>query len=717
MIEKLHNILSLSRSAQALLIFVWVLSANLVWADGVSDAINAANTLGKDATTKWGGQGSSSSSNFDQLSGPVMSGSPLETLDGSVSGIAQIDCPGSEAFVKLMVQAYDNATNEITRLQYGWDSDMDGAIDKSDVYDTTETGKYIAGACINGFIACSPKGEWKQSGIDNCDFMKWAYNGTDVSLQSVTSNTLFGCFCFNSHCANPGSFQTMKQQVITALGGGIVNAVTTQKPTQRLSGGQYDANALTIDYFSAETIACTVNKAGLSNLAPYGMNNPSSLFNNVSSFQGEAASQLVYQTPDPKSYYNLITNTTLTQGVNHCQKTLNFSCSGMTTSTIERVVSGGCVDNGTSTPTVDIHVVISDIKTQSGAEPSITKDFTITPCVGKTILHRTKLNADHNPVIELGTVNAGGTTWGAWAPQCGSGLLWSYTEPILTTYPTIVGYRVQVSVNLSGAGCIPGVTIGAHPSEQFDAFYACDVNHDITINDTCTTLAADPTCKVRDESYSSVSVDANGNVTYNPITIKQNYAANGVVPVDSCMVIPRGDNLCRNWWKIDRTYTCTVDTSSYTVDFNQTHTAMATMSDLGGGSYQFTDLDGNNRVMTLGVSNEDTGECINTCEVIKISDTANVTDTNLQTAYSFKNPILDEDSGYTSELNKIHSYRECTPDASGGLTVCPYDPATETAVANVPVCGCNNSLNNAASALSVMNQLKTDQICSDGVLH
>ena len=152
-----------------------------------------------------------------QLVTPLVSGQPLETVDGQQRFSTPLFGGVQPELLRLIVQPGESG--DLTRLIISLN--RRGADETPTV--TTIT-RPIAGVCTNGIISCD-LGSW-----DRCTPYTYQVTSDDqVTLQQGTLRDLSGCFCINRSCGE-NLYWRNRAQVLTALGGGIVLALQRETP-------------------------------------------------------------------------------------------------------------------------------------------------------------------------------------------------------------------------------------------------------------------------------------------------------------------------------------------------------------------------------------------------------------------------------------------------------------------------------------------------------
>jgi len=165
------------------------------------------------------------------LLSPMVDGTGMSTLDGSKGFEITKRCPHSPEFLSLL--ALPAATGDIETLVIKQDRDMDGTFDSS-----VSPGFPISGVCANGIMTCTP-GTWS-----GCRSYQWqVMSDGSPGVVEVPLSKLGGCYCINLSC---GESLMLKNagEVLSHLGGGVVNTLIAHHPTLTVSGVRVDGTAI-----------------------------------------------------------------------------------------------------------------------------------------------------------------------------------------------------------------------------------------------------------------------------------------------------------------------------------------------------------------------------------------------------------------------------------------------------------------------------------------
>lgn len=177
---------------------------------------------------------------------PGLSGQPVATLDNKTSFTATLACEKSAKLLEILAQP--SATGDLGMVRISRDTDLDGTFDQSLTLPMP-----VSGICSNGIISCTP-GTWEA-----CKNFRWDVGqASDLKLTQVDLPALAGCACINNSCGTHLAAANMPS-VLSALGGGVVGALTTADPRYGVAEAQIDGPV--IDYVGAQTTACTSTPA------------------------------------------------------------------------------------------------------------------------------------------------------------------------------------------------------------------------------------------------------------------------------------------------------------------------------------------------------------------------------------------------------------------------------------------------------------------------
>lgn len=173
---------------------------------------------------------------------PGLAGQSLTTIDASRSFATNLACQKSATLVEILIQPA--ASGDISTIRIAQDRDLDGTPDS-----VSSLPVAVSGICANGVISCQP-GTWNQ-----CHYWRWDVDAARaLKLTRVDMPELAGCYCVNASCGANLVLGNIAS-VLKDLGGGIVGALTTSDP--RIGVAQATVDGPVIRYIGAQATACT----------------------------------------------------------------------------------------------------------------------------------------------------------------------------------------------------------------------------------------------------------------------------------------------------------------------------------------------------------------------------------------------------------------------------------------------------------------------------
>lgn len=445
---------------------------------------------------------------------------------------------------------------------------------------------------------------------------------------------------------------TAAEDILHKLGDGAVNAVRSKKPGMSVSSATVTGTS--IEYFGLNPEGCDANSGG-------------SLGASV-------------------GYYNPTDSTSLDIASSDAQ-------SGTWYSTISSSVAASA-----STGSY-VSCSVENIFTASTQDYQVTGSGAGTVCVEQDLLARIRtvdsttyaieINA---PDYELGCANG----WIALDTISVSGPVGNTSFSISVSGDCTFGNSINNQVDIAG-----GIGTCGSPSMRtlsytynYSISYQADTVSDYT-NDECTPITAG--CDLKSEEVDDVT-------TY------RSFSPTGLLPVESCMAITTSLNTynpCKSWWKADKVYYCPDNAEPYDLDTITERIVCVTESaadDSTTANLNYTDCTRDeNGVLTYGANStllpnaSDPPDCELWCKV-KVPKTA--TEAALsgnQSQYQVDNSTYEE------------AYRLCGVDVA-----CPYSPADGEIL--VVDCSCLDNFSSAAVALSAIDEMAKDLLCSSGTL-
>lgn len=486
----------------------------------------------------------------------------------------------------------------------------------------------ISGVCANGVVSCTP-GQWA-----DCRFYQWiADSGGNADLQEVSQLNLGGCYCINNSCGN-NLAMTHLPSVLKDIGGGVVGAIQANNPKMTITDVKIDGTTLT--YFGQNAGQCAKTTAPSS---------PEQYFNHPGGISAEVQSQIAIQSVDPMSHYNLMTTT---------PPALQQSAS-----------SHPCV-------------------IQRSAAVTSQQTFCQNPAPAGAIASREetiylKVYAGSNRSIN----------------DCRCSNVTGYCAPpgatVYASVPEGAVYLGSSAENFRDRGRRRGEDRCTY--DAYDYYSLCTRTSDIfaeSVTDSCSSLEADPNCRLQAENVDAVGTYSGFNPT-------------GLTPLPSCTTLVglvSNFDICRDWWKKQRTYLCrTNQVFDFTDAKKRVEAVIGSVADSTASIY-YQDLrkdqNGNwiSEDKTVGLPGRDSYlNCEMACKTRKPT-----TDTEASVA------------GNTAQFRNTTDsydffYKKCVDSA------CPLSAGEEV----VKSCRCMSDFAEAASLMEVLKNAGKDMICSDGV--
>jgi len=597
---------------------------------------------------------------------------PMRTLDGNKSFSAQLLCPSSRKFIEVSIQV--GGSGDLSQIAVSQDLDMDGNTDF--VFSVSFP---VSGVCANGIISCQA-GTW-----GNCSYYRWnADSSARVGLATAAISDLGGCYCVNASCGS-NLVQGNLSTVLRDLGGGVSGAV--QAVNRKYAVTDVKEEGSTITYYGQDAGQCSGSPGS------YGSSSPEQYYSTGSDAglaNAKDAAQ-VSQAGDPASYYSLIANS---QAAQESQGDYR-QCSVIRNVTVTTVTGcsspGDFLDPSLNGCTInDLSPYPRTIKTHDGGGGGscyFSQPGSITSSGGSLYIGNYLCGDPHGGVVKNARIRflCGGVQvivysreYETAAFSCASGdLAW------------IEGWYYTSNANHIScpAGYSDGLCNGLCCMKPADR---TDVIND-TVDNRCLAYETDPQCRLRDEQSDGVHTFNN----YNPTTLS---------PLSSCRTftgyLPH--DVCRDWWRKDRTYICETPGRYDFTDTKRRVDAVYSSSSADSGSLVYTDLskdaDGSWKTesvtSSLGVvaQGSSSDSCDQACKTKKLKSDTQAGKTGNKAQYQKSAAAYD------------FFYRLCRNG------VCPAGDGEEI----VNACGCLNDFSEAASVLSVLNAAGKDLICTTG---
>jgi hypothetical protein len=599
----------------------------------------------------------------------------MQTVDGSQSFQVNLTAPASAKFLEVFIQPA--GTGDLQKVMISQDLNTDGAFDY--VYTLPRP---VSGVCGNGYIACDPA-TW-----NHCQYFKWAA-GPDGKIADATASItdLGGCYCINSSCGS-NLVWSNSSVILQDLGGGIVNAIHNGNTAFTITNVSYDLT--TIDYFGRVTGSATTATGSVASLVSSPtVSTLTGYYSNWAGLTDARDNAAIAQSTDPQSLYYLIANSGAASQASGkssiCTVTRNSSVQ-TTTRTIN--------DSGHKQACTD-HLIYIQIHKKNDAEYSLQY-----------------LDTGPGGLALVGGVAVNGSCSGG--PLDTDGWLTLQDVVISPPDPNKMEKLMQANftlANIVGAGCYPGsgsvdgiingfdapvltsTVCPAHGVQfpTFDWSYYFQIKEDQYVegvDDQCSTLENDSSCRLQSEAVDGVQTFSNFNST-------------GLTPLPSCRKFTGqvGTNtVCRDWWQKKRTYVC----GSQAYDFSAIGTRFGTV--VTSATDNTASLDFQDKMLTAGgwtsangsialPGRDPSATCEQACKTRIPKNDTQVTVSGDVTA--MRNPATSYD----------FFYRVCDQNNH-----CPAGQGEEV----VMDCQCINDFAEAATIIQTLRVAGKDTICTTG---
>jgi hypothetical protein len=606
------------------------------------------------------------------LANPLVSGaSPLTTFDGSASSGAQLLCPSSEKFIDLFVQP--QASGDLSLVIVGQDIDLDGSVDYS-----YQVPFLVSGVCANGVISCDG-GSWL-----NCRHYSWQVDSEmRIYLEEVSLTELGGCYCINNDCGNNLVWSNLAV-VLKDLGGGVAGAVQAKDPKYAVTDVRIDGTSIT--YYGQDSAECS------SITSSSGSSKPERYYDYPGAVSGDTEAEVLDQSQDPESYYNtLSTSLALEKTASELRQCSVRRAMALTELGLYDIIApngGTGAVRACGASCIEVVLGIEGDNYWCGSCAVYERYFNLFINHPDRIRTATLARAKWDDYMQVWI--GGQRVWSGpnnnfppeTAGACELSTSWNRNPGLdLTNYFKAEG-NIQTKIRVSVAGCGEGYAIVRLYVDDL-----CLLEE--SIENTCTRLETDSSCRLREETVDGVYTYRNFNPT-------------GLTPLASCKTFSGEicmEESCEDWWEKKRTYLC--DTGER-YDFTDTKQRMErVVGDVSeeGDTVYYRDL-----------RKEDGGWVSEEGEISLSSLPANEV---CEKACKTRLPKEDTQAGQAGHRGEIAEttrswdfyYKRCIDDT------CPLDPGEEI----VKDCQCTNDFAEATTVLEALNAAGKDIICSDGV--
>ncbi len=645
----------------------WAAAALLV-AAGVGAAADGSGkdrgkAAGQSVLDQWGG----GSNNFaDKVLKPMSTGRSMATVDGSKTFAAQIQCEGSERF--LRVTLFPASSNDIQQLALDVDANLDGSTDQSAVL----AGPY-AGACVNGMMQCDA------GTVNNCQALRWVASGNQILLDPkkadgtpLQQKDLGSCYCFNSACGNNLLLVNTKK-VLQDIGTGI--AVALQETAPRLA----IADVKMVDAVTAEVFG-TQGGCGA------GDKRPEQYFRN----SGGLTAAGTATASDPNSSYFKVANSPMAShhGVTSQSCQINRNVQAASSIPPDAISAGAGPTRACGANCTGYLVGVEQARRFRGGDCTIYEDnrsFTVNH--PDAIRSATLVEAQYDDWYQL-QIN-GSTVWSNPSTWLGEPFEGASCEASRHTTSTLTvdvtsKFKINGSVALRGRTAVSdrgdgwswvNVTLGP----------TCSVGSD-TIDNGCAALEAKADCELQTEEVDGVrTVDDFRSTGQSPTASSREF------PAEGCSI-----RVERPYWQKRRTYQCKkAGDSGYDVSASRERWESINGSiNTDDGSYSDRrTVDGQTTTSSQRLTMPERAEvagCVRMCKTRKSAAGQAVTE-----------------NGSTAQRNSTgvafdYTYREC-----GAGDSCPLAEGEEM----VSACNCRNNFGEAATMMQAIRQTAQDTLC------
>ncbi len=635
-------------------------------------AEDAAIAAGGQVRSTWG----SADALSNRLANPLLTGSlPLTTLDGNTSGIAQISCPGTRTLFEILVQP--GATNDLSFVSVAWDSDLDGSFDGN-----ATLGVPVSGACANGFVSCDP-GTWT-----NCHWYKWTFGSGVLGYQEVTPGGLGGCYCINSGCS-PASFWTMKDQILRSLAGGVAGAMASANP--RLAADRAEIEGTVIRYYGQNAGGCSLTQGPYAN---FGYSTPEDFYQQSVLLTQQSQAEVTAQAADPNSLYNLMTNSVaftsssrktcqVTRDIvfnsTTCQfgETLTDQCQILDTDPACRLEKEVVYDAN------DVGVITYLNFSPTGLVPVTSCKSISAPRIQSCVIK----NLGGAGAIPAAFQSCGANCFNLIVGQLGD----NYWSGWCSVYSTLQNLYIQYPDLIQSATLVRATWDDYMQIFMNDRLVWCGPDH-------CSDPNVLPSGGAPCERSTSWNVYPNLDVTNyftkeGPLSVKVRVevagGGEGYAYIRILLNPTSSYDICKDWWRIERTYVCEGNSTAVKPDVTRADTIAGSLAE-GTGNWTFTDPVTGTGSVGINMTEGDT--CIKACKLKKADESARASSAATSADYDL-NPTT-----------QTYIYRTCVDGQ------CPVQTGEEI----VTGCQCLSEFNLAYGVMESLRQAAVDTICSDG---
>jgi len=655
--------------------------------------------LGKDVHSLYG-----SPEALDQrVYKPLTSSSSMQTVDGGKTFEVRMSCNRQDDFLKVVILP-NSRTSDVDTIRVYRDKNPDGTYQFSNSFNGP-----FAAVCTNGLLLCDA------GSTTNCQGRRWEMSGGNLVLGQVASDLVGGCYCYNVSCGND-LLTNNREKVIEDIGLGIAHVLDDVYPRLSIGDHQVLSGNLAMTFSGQRCAAKSDCNDGLDNdndglidhpLDPGCSSQTDPDETDLQSIRPEQhygspdglGSAVDVANADTNSLFYKVNDLDISSRYSErsCRLSRQVSVESVLTFDSTHLSSDSFLLGTCGANCIEYTIGSIGDDTWSVYPGCATANHTLSFTVHRPDLiqsvHLFDVGYDDYTSVRLNDriVWSDPTGWTGGIKQLPPCVENFAARPVSNPHGR---FRGSVDVTNVFTGSAPGgqirfdqTTYYMGEGEGWSSIRVrfsnqCGINENVSGN--CSSLESDPECTLRQEVVDGV------------MTLDE-YRATGRSPVPSERSFSSADGDCtqlimRPWWKKERTYSCyagRVNDLSFAADrYEKIHGSFD--SDSGEFSDRRKDAQGTYQVHseTTSLPAADPQDCIQVCKTqkprpgVSMGDVGAVGDS----------PAWD------------YSYYEC--DAGGN---CPA-PSNETVI---EACGCGSSFKEAFLYMQMINQMKSDFLCTD----
>ena len=185
----------------------------------------------------------------ERLYGPAMREAEFRTMDDSKYFHASFVCGSKQPVVKVSSEPGSNGELNIT---VSYDTSRTGVLSK------TLRVNSVAGACSAGAVyECSPSGSWSK-----CKYGLFEFNGSSLEIHPNLPGGsprpalgMSGCFCFSSHCGNTS--EKYMYDILYHIGAPLAQQIAGMHQNLLVSTPEFDERGRTMTWYSGDAGDCS----------------------------------------------------------------------------------------------------------------------------------------------------------------------------------------------------------------------------------------------------------------------------------------------------------------------------------------------------------------------------------------------------------------------------------------------------------------------------